>query len=355
MKVVGCEHLNRSQAKVCLVRQSAGTCDRVMQRRAFLGALTGGLLAAPLAAEAQPAGKMYRVGYLGYAHPTEPRDLETFRQRLRDLGYVEGKNLVIESRLAGANFERLPALAAELASLKVDVIAAYGNPTIEALKRATQTIPIVMIISGDPVGAGLVRSLAHPGGNVTGLSTLGEGLSAKWLEFLTQAAPGITRVGVLMVANAPTHSRYLRDIKTAGQQTGTRVLGLEARGHDEIERTFAALTKARAQGLIVLPSPVTLTHQRQIIELAAKNRLPAIYPYREFTEGGGLMTYSTNRTEMYRRSAMFVDKILRGARPGDLPIEQPTRFDLVINLKTAKALGLTIPPSLLQRADRVIE
>ncbi len=190
---------------------------------------------------------------------------------------------------------------------------------------------------------------------MTGLSNLGEGLSGKWLELLTQTVPGLTRVGVLMDPNAQTHATYLREIKTAGQRTGITTLGLDARGRDEIERAFAALTKARAQGLIVLPNPVTLTLQPQILELAAKNRLPAMYPWRAFTESGGLMAYSTNRTEMYRRSATFVDKILRGAKPADLPIEQPTKFELVINLKTAKALGLTIPPSLLLRADQVIE
>jgi ABC-type uncharacterized transport system substrate-binding protein len=326
-----------------------------MERRAFMAMVGGGLLAAPLAAGAQPTGKVWRIGYLGYAYPTEARDLEAFRQRLRDLGYVEGKNLVIESRLTESSFERLPTLVAELVGLKLDVIAAYGNPTIVALKRATHTIPIVMIIGGDAVGAGLVSSLAHPGGNVTGLSSLGEGLSAKWLELLTQTVPGITRVGVLMVPNAPPHARHLREIKTAGQQIGIAVLGLEARGHDEIARTFVAVTKARAQGLIVLPHAVTLTHQTQIVELAAKNRLPAMYPGRGFTEGGGLMAYSPNRTEMYRHSATFVDKILKGAKPADLPIEQPTMFELIINLKTAKALGLTIPPSLLARADQVIE
>ena len=318
-------------------------------------ALAVGILAVPLAGEAQQATKVWRIGYLGYAHPTEARDLEAFRQRLRDLGYVEGKNLVIESRVADSSFERLPALAAELVSLKLDVIAAYGNQTIVALTRATQTIPIVMIVAGDPVGTGLVRSLAHPGGNVTGLANLGEGLSAKWYELLTQTVPGITRVGVLMVPNTPPHVTYLREIKTAGQRTGIAVLEVEARGRDEIERAFAALVKARAQGLIVLPNPVTLTHQAQILELAAKNRLPAMYPWREFTESGGLMAYSTNRAEMYRRSVTFVDKILRGAKPADLPIEQPTKFELVINLKTAKALGLTVPPSLLLRADHVIE
>ena len=326
-----------------------------MSRRAFMAVIAGGLLAAPLAAEAQQAGKVWRIGYLGYGYPTEARDLEAFRQRLRDLGYVEGKNLVIESRLAELSVERLPPLAAELVSLKVDVIAAYGNTTIMALKQATQTIPIVMIVAGDPVGAGLVSSLARPGGNVTGLSSLGEGLSAKWLELLTQTVPGMTRVGVLMAPNVPGHATFLREIKTAGQRTGIAVLGLEARGHDEIERTFVALTKARAQGLIVLPHPVTLTLQTQIVELAAKNRLPAMYPWGEFTESGGLMAYATNRTEMYRRSATFVDKILKGAKPADLPIQQPTKYELVINLKTARALGLTIPPSLLQRADQVIE
>jgi len=327
----------------------------MMIRAALAIALAVGLLAVPLAGEAQQATKVWRIGYLGYAHPTEARDLEAFRQRLRDLGYVEGKNLVIESRVAESSFEGLPALAAELVGLKVDVIAAYGNTTIVALMRATKTIPIVMIVAGDPVGAGLVSSLAHPGGNVTGLSNLSEGLTAKWLELLTQTVPGMTRVGVLMDPNSRTHATYLREIKTAGQPTGIAVLGLEARGRDEIERAFAALSKARAQGLIVLPSPVTLTHQTQIVELAAKNRLPAVYPWLEFTESGGLMTYSANRTEMYRRSATFIDKILKGAKPADLPVEQPTTFELVINLKTAKALGLTIPRSLLQRADHVIE
>jgi putative ABC transport system substrate-binding protein len=327
-----------------------------MERREFIGTVAGGLLAAPLVAGAQQTRKIWRLGYLGYGYPTEARDLEVLRQRLRDLGYVEGKNLVIESRMAdSSSFERLPALAAELVSLKLDVIAAYGDPTILALTRATHTIPIVMIIAGDPVGTGLVRSLAYPGGNVTGLANLAEGLSAKWLELLTQTVPGTMRLGVLVDPSARPHATFLREIKTAGQRTGIAVLESEARGRDDIERTFAALTRARAQGLIVLPSPVTLTHQTQIVELAAKNRLPAMYPWREFTESGGLMAYSTNRTEMYWRSATFVDKILRGAKPSDLPIEQPSKFELVINLKTAKALGLTIPQSLLQRADQVIE
>jgi putative ABC transport system substrate-binding protein len=266
----------------------------MITRRELMKGAVAAAITAPLAAEAQQATKVWRIGYLGYGYPTEARDVEAFRQRLRDLGYVEGKNLVIESRWAESSFERLPALAAELVSLKVDVIAAYGNATLVALKRATQTIPIVMIAAGDPVGAGLVSRLAHPGGNVTGLSNLSEGLTAKWFELLTQAVSGITRMGVLTVPNSPTHATYLREIKTAGQRTGIAVLGVEARGRDEIERAFAALTKARAQGLVVLPNPVTLTHQTQIVELAAKNRLPTMYPWPEFTESGGLMAYSTN-------------------------------------------------------------
>ena len=334
----------------------AGTSASVTIVRAALAvALVLGIVAVPLPSEAQQATKVWRIGYLGYAYPTEPRDVEAFRQRLRELGYVEGKNLVIESRMVDSSFERLPALAAELVGLKLDVIAAFGNPTITALTRATQTIPIVMISVGDPVGMGLVSSLARPGGNVTGLASRAEGLSAKWLELLTQTAPGMTRVGVLMLANQPSHAAFLREIKTAAQRTGIAVLGLEVRGRDDIERGFAALTKTRAPGLIVLPSPLMLTHQTQILELAAKHRVPAMYPYGAFPESNGLMAYATNRTEMFRRSATFVDKILRGAKPADLPVEQPTTFELVINLKTARALGLTIPPSLLLRADQVIQ
>jgi len=326
-----------------------------MRRIGFAVVLAVSLFAVPLAAEAQQATKVWRIGYLGYAYPSQARDLDVFRERLRDLGYVERKNLVIESRSAESSFERLPALAAELVSLKLDVIAAIGNRTIVALMRATQTIPIVMISGGDPVGTGLVGSLAHPGGNVTGLTNLAEGLSAKWLELLTETGPGITRVGVLIEPAGSAHATFLREIKTAGQRAGIAVFGLEAQGRDDIERAFAALTRERAQGLIVLPNPITLTHQTQIVELAAKNRLRAMYPYGEFTESGGLMAYSTNRTDLYRRSATFVDKILKGAKPADLPVEQPTKFELVINLKTAKALGLTIPQSLLLRADQVIQ
>jgi len=327
----------------------------VVLRAALAVVLAIGIPVVPFASEGQQATKVWRIGHLGYAYPSQARDVEAFRQRLRDLGYVEGRNLVIESRSAGSSFEGLPALAAELVNLKVDVIAAFGNRTIMALKQATSTIPIVMVSSGDPAGSGLVSSLARPGGNVTGLASLAEGLSAKWLELLTQTVPGIARVGVLMEPGGTAHATFLREIKTVAQRTGIAVLELEVRGREEIERAFAVLTKTRAQGLIVLPNAIALSNQEQIVELAAKTRLPAMYPYGEFTASGGLMAYAANRTEMYRRSATFVDKILRGAKPADLPIEQPTTFELVINLKTAKALGLTIPPSLLMRADQVIE
>ena len=326
-----------------------------MDRRTFIGSLAGGFLSVPRPAVAQRTTKVWRVGYLEYSYPTRERDMGVFRQRLRELGYVEGKNLAIESRVVDPGFENVRALATELVGLKADVIAASGNATIAALIQATRTIPIVMISSGDPVGAGFVSSLAHPGGNVTGLANLAEGLSAKWLELLTQTAPGITQVGVLMVPDTSAHVTYLKEIKSTAQRTGIAVRELEVRSHDEIERAFTGLAKARAQGLIVLPNPVTLTNQVQIVELAAKNRLPVMYPWPEFIESGGLMAYSSNRHETYRRAADFVDRILKGAKPAELPIEQPTKFELVVNLRTARALGLTIPAALLQRADRVIE
>ena len=326
-----------------------------MDRRTFLGSLAGGLLAAPRAAVAQRTSRVWRVGYLEYSYPTRARDLDEFRQRLRELGYVEGRSLVIESRVADPSFENVRALAADLVARKVDVIAASGNATIAALRQATTTIPIVMINSGDPVGAGFVTSLAHPGGNVTGLANLAEGLSAKWLELLLQAAPGITRVGVLMVPDITAHTTYLNEIKATAQRSGIAVLALEVRGRDEIERVLGGFAKGRALGLVVLPNPVTLTNQVRIVELAAKSRLPVMYPWPEFIESGGLMAYSSNRHESYRRAAGFVDRILKGAKPADLPIEQPTKFELVINLRTARTLGLTLPPALLERADRVIE
>jgi putative ABC transport system substrate-binding protein len=314
------------------------------------------LLARPVAGEAQPARKVYRIGYLGYAtRSVESKHLEVFEQRLRELGYVAGQNVVIEYRWAEGKPERLPELAAELVRLRVDVIAAAGNPTIMALKGATQTIPIVMVVAGDPVGLGLVRSLDRPGGNVTGLSNLAEGLSAKWLELLKEAAPTLTRVAVLRVPDSPTHFVFSKEIQMAAQRLGVTFQFLEVRDLEEIQRAFDALIKGRADALIVLPHPVTFAHQRRIVDLAAKNKLPGMYPWAEFAEAGGLMAYAASRPDMFRRSATYVDKILKGAKPADLPVEQPTKFELVMNLKTAKALGLTIPQSLLGRSDEIIQ
>jgi len=319
-------------------------------------ALALNLLAPPAAGEAQPAGKVYRIGYLGYpTRSVESKHLEVFQQRLRELGYVEGQNLVIEYRWAEGKPDRLAELAADLVRLRVDVLAAAGNPSIVALKGATQTIPIVMVVAGDPVGAGLVRSLGRPGGNVTGLSNLAEGLSAKWLELLKEAAPTLTRVAVFRVPDTPAHAAFSKEIQVAAQRLGATPQFLEVRNLEEIQRAFDALTKGRADALIVLPHPVTFAHQQRIVDIAARNKLPGMYPWAEFAEAGGLMAYAASRPDMFRRSATYVDKILKGAKPADLPVEQPTKFELVINLKTAKALGLTIPQSVLIRADQVIE
>jgi ABC-type uncharacterized transport system substrate-binding protein len=314
------------------------------------------LLALPAAGEAQPAGKVYRIGYLGSTtFSVESKHLEVFQQRLRELGYVEGQNVVIEYRWADGKLDRLEELAAELVRLRVDVIAAAGNPSIIALKGATQTIPIVMVVAGDPVGTGLVRSLNRPGGNVTGLSTLAEGLSAKWLALLKEAAPTLTRVAVLRVPDTPAHAAFSKEIQVAAQRLGATPQFLEVRDLEDIQRAFDALIKGRADALIALPHPVTFAHRRRIVDIAAKNKLPGMYPWAEFAEAGGLMAYAASRPDMFRRSATYVDKILKGAKPADLPVEQPTKFELVINLKTAKALGLTIPQSLLMRSDEIIQ
>jgi putative ABC transport system substrate-binding protein len=330
----------------------------MMNRRAFLTALSGGLLAAPLAAEAQQAAKVARIGYLAASLAATPHLPEAFRQGLRDLGYVEGRNVVIEYRDAEGKFERLPALAAELVAIKVDVVLA--PPTVAALaaKQATRTLPIVFAAVADPVGSGLVTSLARPGGNVTGLSNLAPELVGKCLEQLTQAVPGVSRVAVLWQPGAVperTEKDILKGAEVAGRALGVRVQFVEARGPADIDRAFSDMTRARAGALTVLPSNMFLIERRRFVDLAAKHRLPAVYPWRESVDAGGLMAYGPNLADLFRRAATYVDKILKGAKPADLPVERPTKFELVINLKTAKALGLTIPPSLLRRADEVIQ
>ena len=329
-----------------------------MDRREFLGTLAGGLLTAPLAAKAQQAAKIPRIGWLANNPAGSPHLLEAFLQGLRDLGYVEGRNVVIEYRDAEGKLERLPALAAELVALKVDVIVAAGPPAALAAKQATRTLPIVFASSGDPVTSGLVTSLARPGGNVTGLSAVAPELVGKCLEQLKQAVPGVSRVAVLWQPGGlgeRTDKYILKEAEVAARALGVRLQFVEARGPADFDRAFSDMTRARAGALTVLSTPMFVSERRRLVDLAAKNRLPAVYPWREFVDAGGLMSYGPNLADMFRRAATYVDKILKGAKPADLPVEQPTKFELVINLKTAKALGLTIPASVLARADEVIQ
>jgi putative tryptophan/tyrosine transport system substrate-binding protein len=297
-----------------------------MDRRRFLLTSLAGVFAVPLAGEAQPTAKIARIGYLAANRAGAPPNLrEAFRQGLRDLGYVEGRNVVIEYRDAEGKFERLPALAAELVALNVDVIVTAGG-TLAALAAKQATRPIVFIAVGDPVTSGLVTSLAKPGGNVTGVSLLFPELVGKCLEQLKQAIPGVSRVAVLW-------------------QPGPK----------DFDRAFSEMTRARAGALTVPSTPMFSSERRRLVDLTAKNRLPTVFSFREYVDAGGLMSYGPDLAALFRRAATYVDRILKGTKPADLPVEQPTKFELVINLKTAKALGLTIPPSLLQRADQVID
>jgi putative ABC transport system substrate-binding protein len=330
----------------------------LLDRRTFIGTLTGGLLAAPLAAEGQQAAKIARIGYLSPNLAASPHLPEAFRQGLRNLGYVEGRNVVIEYRDAEGKPERLPALAAELVALKVDVIVAPGTPQALAARQATRTLPIVFATAADPVESGLVTSLARPAGNVTGLSILAPALVGKRLELLTQAVPGVSRVAVLWQPGGHderTDKDILKAAEVAARALGVQLQVVEARGPADFDRAFSDMTRARAGALTVLTGIMFLNERRRLVDLTARNRVPAVYGGRDFVHAGGLLSYGPNLADLYRRAATYVDKILKGAKPGDLPVEQPTKFELVINLKTAKALGLTIPPALLQRADQVIE
>jgi putative tryptophan/tyrosine transport system substrate-binding protein len=330
----------------------------VTTRRAFIGTLAGGLLAAPLAARAQQAAKVYQLGLLGGSPPNSPGGRvawEGFFQGMRELGYVEGQNILVEGRFYCDHTERLPALAADLVRIKVDVIVAGTAPAPEAAQRATSTIPIVMAAHNNPVGSGLVASLAKPGKNVTGLSTLGPELAGKRLQLLKEVIPGVSRVAVLSNPTDTSQANLLRDTQVAARSLKVRLQVLGARVPSDFAGAFSAMTKERAGGVIIITSSMFYDQRTRIAELAARSRLPAIYSAKDFAEAGGLMAYGVNLGESFRRAATYVDKILKGARPADLPVEQPTKFDLVINLKAAKALGLTIPPSLLQRADEVIQ
>jgi putative tryptophan/tyrosine transport system substrate-binding protein len=327
-------------------------------RLAFSITLLLGGLFSPVAAGAQQAAKVARIGYLATNLAAGSHLAEGFRQGLRDLGYVEGRNVVIEYRAAEGKWDRFPALAAELVALKVDVIVASGTPAALAAKQATRTIPIVFAAVADPVTSGLVTSLARPGGNVTGLSVLAPELVGKCLEQLTPAVPGITRVAVLWHPGAfgeRTEKDMLKEAEVAARALGVRLQFVQARGPADIDRAFSDMTRARAGALAVLTSSMLFGERRRLVDLAAKNRLPAVYPWREGVDAGGLMSYGPDLADLSRRAATYVDKILKGAKPADLPVEQPTKFELVINLKTAKVLGLTIPQSVLARADHVVE
>ena len=316
------------------------------------------LTLAPLAAEAQQAGQAARIGYLAANLTVSPHMTEAFRQGLRDLGYVDGRSVVIEYRDAEGKYDRLPARAAELVALKVDVIVAADTPAALAAKQATRSLPIVFIGAGDPVTIGLVTSLARPGGNVTGLSLLAPELVGKRLELLKQAVPGVGRVAALWqpgFVGERTEKDMLKEVEVAARALGVRLQFVEARGPADFDRAFADMTRARADALTVLGSAMFANERRRVVDLAAKNRLPGVYGFREYVGAGGLMAYGPNVADLFQRAATYADKILKGAKPGDLPVEQPTKFELVLNLKTAKALGLTIPQSVLVRADQVIE
>jgi putative ABC transport system substrate-binding protein len=327
----------------------------MMILRAVLAAVLAlGLLAAPLVAPGQqPRGKTARVGFLHFV--SSPLLDEAFQEGLRELGYVEGQNIVIEYRSADGKDERLPGLAAELVRMKVDVIVTASPPATEAAKRATSTVPIVFALSADPVAAGLVASLARPGGNITGLATISAEVVGKQLELLKRVAPKVSRVAVLQNPSNPGHALMLPQAEGAARALGVQLQVLKARTPSEIEVAFAAMRSQRADGALVLRDAVFRERRAQIVALAAKSRLPAVYGLREEAEAGGLMAYGASVPQLFRRAATYVDKILKGAKPADLPVEQPTKFELVINLKTAKALGLTIPSSLLGQADQVIQ
>jgi len=318
-----------------------------------------GILAAPLAAEAQRQAKVPRIGYLsGSGDPSAPgHQVEAFRQGLRDRSYIEGKNILVEYRYVEGKLDRVPGLVAELVQLKVDVLViGLLLPGVRAAKEATKIIPIVMVSAVDPVAAGIVGSLARPGGNITGLATLQRDLSGKRLELVKEVVPGMSRVGVLWDANAPGPVIAFKEYEAAARILKAELQSLEVRGpNPDLEGAFQAAAKGRASALITIRNPVLRRYPKRIAELAIKNRLPSMYEGSDYVEAGGLMYYGANDAEMFRRAAIYVDRILKGAKPAELPVEQPTKFDLVINLKTAKALGLRIPQSILLRVDEVIE
>ena len=314
-------------------------------------------IAVSVPTEAQAPTKASRVGLLDVVAPNASRQLlwDSFRRRMRELGYREGENVVFESRSAHGQTEKLGVVAAELAALKVEVIVAASTPGAQAARRAAPSIPVVMTNTSDPVGTGLVSSLAHPGGNVTGLTTLSNELSVKRLELLKELIPALSRVGVLADATNPAAAIAVRETQSAAHPLGMKILVFEARTPDGIDHAFTAMLKERMQAMIVFPGPLLFSEQERLVAFAARHRLPAVYAQREYVDAGGLASYGVSLSDNFARAALFVDKILRGVKPADLPVEQPTKFEFVVNLRAAKALGLTVTPSLLLRADSVIQ
>jgi putative tryptophan/tyrosine transport system substrate-binding protein len=330
--------------------------ERTMSHKIVFLALSAVLFALCVPASAQQPKKVPRIGFLTTVSPSAIADrIEAFRQGLRELGYVEGKNIVIEYRYAEGKLDRLPALAAELVRLKVDVIVTGGPTVTHAAKEVTFAIPIIMGFDNDPVGNGFVASLARPGGNITGLSALSPELSGKRLELLKEIVPKLSRVAVLGNSTDPGSAQMLGETERAAAALGVQHLYLDVRAAEDIETAFRAASNRRADAVLALTSFLLTNQRKQVVELAVKTRLPAIYDRREFVEDGGLMTYGVSSTDLFRRAATYVDKILKGAKPADLPVEQPKKFEFIINLKAAKQIGLTIPPNVLARADKVMK
>ena len=328
-----------------------------MDRRTFLVGTGAALLAAPLASEAQAeqGGQVSRIGFLFYGAAGASPELDAFRQGLRDLGYIEGQNIIIEYRFANGRVGRLPELAAELVRLNLDVIVTPGTPASMAAKKATSTVPIIFAGVADAVGTGLVASLARPGGNITGLTSISAELGGKRLELLKAVVPKTSRVTVLYNPADPSNVLVLKELQESSRALGLTLQPLAVRGPDEFEGAFATMTRERVHALFGAAGVLTTEHRKPLVSLAAKSRIPAMWGERQFVEAGGLMSYAVNFYDEVRRAATYVNKILKGAKPADLPVEQPTKFELVINLKTAKALGLAIPQPLLLRADEVIQ
>ena len=328
----------------------------VIHRRTFLSTMAGGLLAAPLAAEAQQAGKVYRIGFLGNStEALEANLVGPFREGLRDLGYVEGRNVLIEYRWAEGNYDRFPALIGELLALKVAVIVTAGTPATLAVKKATTSVPLVMSAVGDPVGAGIVPSLSHPGGNITGLTAISTEMDAKRLELLREVVPSVSYIALLWNAASPLQVLAEKQVQAAAQVLRMRVLSLGVKTEEEIKSALAVVARERPDALLVLADRLLLHHRALIMDFAIRHRLPGVHAYRELVEAGGLMSFGPSYADMHKRAAYFVDRILKGAKPGDLPVERPRTFELVINLKVAKALGLTIPQSVLLRGTEIIQ